>query len=247
MKPAIEHIDVSREELDQLLERARTALAEDDYRKLKAAVDALSYLTELVADKDTTIRDLRQLLLPPSTEKTRDVLKNAGLETSPKPDEPAAGESTPEPDKNEKKKKPGHGRNGADAYQGGRRVEVAHEKLKPGDRCPGCLKGKVYQQQEPRLLVRIVGQAPIAARSLRASRLALQSLRRHLHGGRAGRRRRGQVRRDGGGDDRGVEVWQRDAILPAGEAGRRNGDSAAALDAMGDRGGSGGVDQTGSG
>jgi len=56
MKPVIEHIDISRDELRELLERARTALAEEDYRKLKAAVDALSYLTDLVADKDTTIR-----------------------------------------------------------------------------------------------------------------------------------------------------------------------------------------------
>ena len=66
MKPAIERIDVSRDELNQLLERAKTALHEDDYRKLKATVDALSYLTELVADRETTIRDLRQLLLPPN-------------------------------------------------------------------------------------------------------------------------------------------------------------------------------------
>jgi hypothetical protein len=36
-------------------------------------VDTLEYLTELVADKNTTIR-LRQLLLPASTEKTKDVL-----------------------------------------------------------------------------------------------------------------------------------------------------------------------------
>ena len=39
MKPVIEHIDISRDELRELLERARTALAEEDYRKLKAAVD----------------------------------------------------------------------------------------------------------------------------------------------------------------------------------------------------------------
>lgn len=76
MKPAIEHIDISRGELQQLLDRARPALPEQDFRKLKAAVDALSYLTDLVADKDTTIRDLRQLLLPASTEKTREVLKS---------------------------------------------------------------------------------------------------------------------------------------------------------------------------
>jgi hypothetical protein len=51
-KPAIERIEVSRDELNQLLERAKTALHEDDYRKLKATVDALSYLTELVADRE---------------------------------------------------------------------------------------------------------------------------------------------------------------------------------------------------
>ena len=78
MKPAMERIDLGTEELNQLLERARELLSEEDYRKLKAAVDTLEYLTELVADKDTTIRHLRQLLLPASTEKTKDVLAKAG-------------------------------------------------------------------------------------------------------------------------------------------------------------------------
>ena len=79
MKPAIERIELSTQELERLLERARVdPLPEEDYRKLKAAVDTLEYLTELVADKDTTIRHLRQLLLPASTEKTRDVLAKAG-------------------------------------------------------------------------------------------------------------------------------------------------------------------------
>jgi hypothetical protein len=73
MKPAMERIDLGTEELNQLLERARELLSKEDYRKLKAAVDTLEYLTELVADKDTTIRHLRQLLLPTSTEKTKDV------------------------------------------------------------------------------------------------------------------------------------------------------------------------------
>ena len=83
MKPAMERIDVKTDELKQALERSRQAPLEDpDYRKLEAAVDTLDYLTELVADKDTTIRHLRQLLLGPSTEKTRDVLQRAGVETA---------------------------------------------------------------------------------------------------------------------------------------------------------------------
>jgi len=168
-KPAIERIEVSRDELNQLLERAKTALNEDDYRKLKATVDALSYLTELVADRETTIRDLRQLLLPPSTEKTREVLKQAGIAHTPNSGE-TSGVPTPPADRSADKK-PGHGRNGADAYQGARRVEVAHEKLQVGDSCPGCWKGKVYEQQDAKLLVRIVGQAPIAATVYELQRL----------------------------------------------------------------------------
>jgi hypothetical protein len=65
MKPAIERIELSTQELERLLERARVEpLPEEDDQKLKAAVDTLEYLTELVADKDTAIRHLRKLLLP---------------------------------------------------------------------------------------------------------------------------------------------------------------------------------------
>jgi transposase len=161
MKPPIERIDVQVEELKQALARSRQApLEEPDYRKLEAAVDTLDYLTELVADKDTTIRHLRQLLLGSSTEKTRDVLQKAGGEpaggaTEKKPED--SGQPTPSDPQ------PGHGRNGAEAFQGARKIDIAHPKLKHGDRCPECGKGNVYGQKEPKVLVRIVGQAPLAA------------------------------------------------------------------------------------
>ena len=43
--------------------------------------------------------------------------------------------------------------------------------LHAGDACPGCEKGKVYPQKEPRTLVRIVGQAPLAATVYELDRL----------------------------------------------------------------------------
>ena len=43
--------------------------------------------------------------------------------------------------------------------------------LKHGDRCPECAKGNVYGQKEPRVLVRIVGQAPLAATAYSLERL----------------------------------------------------------------------------
>ena len=59
---------------------------------------------------------------------------------------------------------PGHGRNGQDTYRGAKTQSVPHQKLKPGDHCPGCRKGKVYDQRNrPGILVRVTGQPPLAA------------------------------------------------------------------------------------
>jgi transposase len=57
----------------------------------------------------------------------------------------------------------GHGRNGAEAFTGAHKVDIAHPHLKHGDRCPECAEGNVYGQKEPKVLVRIIGQAPLAA------------------------------------------------------------------------------------
>ena len=58
---------------------------------------------------------------------------------------------------------PGHGRNPAEAFGSAPKVDIAHQNLKHGDRCPECEKGNVYGQKESKVLVRIVGQAPLAA------------------------------------------------------------------------------------
>jgi hypothetical protein len=71
MKSALEFIDMDREELNRLVERARAALSAEEHRKLKGVVEALTYLTDLVADQQTTIGDLRELLFPASTERQR--------------------------------------------------------------------------------------------------------------------------------------------------------------------------------
>ena len=126
-------------------------------------VDGLSYLTELIADKDTTIRDLRRLLFPLLTEKTREVLRHAGVE--------AADKSAAKVADGKQGKKHGHGRNGADAYHGAQRIAIAHAELQAGDACPACIKGKIYLQQEPRRLVRISGQAPLTATVYELERL----------------------------------------------------------------------------
>jgi transposase len=148
-------LDVTCAELEALLESARAALGEDGYQKLQAAIRTLSYVTELLETREATLERLRRLLCHSSTEKTGKVLQQAGIETSEKPHKAPGGSS--------KSAAPGHGRNGAAAYRGARRVPVPHASLQAGDLCPDCQRGKVYPQRDPGVLVRIQGQAPIAA------------------------------------------------------------------------------------
>jgi transposase len=163
MKPASEVIEVNLEEWEALLERARKEpLDEKGYEKLQAALRAFRLLTDLIGEKNTTISRLRALLSKPRTEKTSKVLEQAGIKAPPKNSPPANAPGPP---------KPGHGRNGAQAYGGARRIKIAHASLQPGNRCPECQKGKVYEQKDPALRIRVVGQAPIAATVYELERL----------------------------------------------------------------------------
>lgn len=166
MKPPPARMDVSRQELDAVLARVREKLEEADYEKLKAAIETLAYLTDLVQHKEISLARLRKILFGASTEKTRQV-------TPPDTATVQQGEAKSEA----ARARPGHGRHGAEEFGGARKVEVAHPTLKPGDVCPECQKGKVYVQKEPQVLVRVVGQAPLAATVYR-----LQKLRCNLCG-----------------------------------------------------------------
>ena len=128
-------IDVNLDELDRVLDGAREApLSEADCDKLKGALHALAAMLER----------------PRNTEKTSAVLEESEAGGGAQPDTNVSPQ-------------PGHGRNGAEAFGGARTVDIAHQKLTHGDRCPECGKSNVYGQKEPKVLVRIVGQAPLAA------------------------------------------------------------------------------------
>jgi transposase len=133
MKSAKRRVDVNLDELDRVLDGARQAP-----------------LSETDYDKvKGALHALAAMIAPPRhTEKTSAVLGGSDAGTQPYPN------AAPPP---------GHGRNGAEAFGGARKVGIAHQKLAHGDRCPECGKGNVYGQKEPKALVRIVGQAPLAA------------------------------------------------------------------------------------
>lgn len=135
-----QRIEVNVEQLDHVLDQARTVpLNDDDYQLLK-----------------TTLHAMVDRLRPAQRSEKMSELFG---EQEPSPSESAQAQSV-----EQKPDKPaGHGRNGAEAFSGARQARIAHQKLNHGDRCPECGRGHVYEQKEPKVLVRIVGQAPVAA------------------------------------------------------------------------------------
>lgn len=141
-KSSRRRIDVNVEELDRIIDGGMSApLSEADGQKLKAALHAM----------------IERLRPEAKTEKTSSVFGESGSVAT----EQDASEEQPA----------GHGRNGADAYSAAEKIRVAHAKLAHGDRCPDCARGNVYTQKEPKALVRIVGQAPLAATVYELERL----------------------------------------------------------------------------
>jgi len=156
-----ERIELDRSELEAVLEHAKAALSEAEYATLHAAMDTLIYLTQELEKNRVSVQRLKHLLFGTTTEKTRKVVEKLLGEAD---QENASGDDAAEDkDPQTKQKAKGHGRNGAGTYTDADHVRVRHEFLKPGDACPNCHKGTVYESVEPGHLVRIRGQAPLGA------------------------------------------------------------------------------------
>jgi transposase len=134
-------IDVNLDELDQIIDRSTRAPLSES--------EGQKLKTAIHAMAERLVRKR-------NTEKTSAVLPDA-IQAG-KPD---TGESAPA----------GHGRNGAAAFTGAKKIAAAHATLHSGDQCPECHRGKVYRQKEPATLVRFLGHAPLEATVFEMERL----------------------------------------------------------------------------
>ena len=152
-------INLTEPEAHALLQRLDAgSLTADDSRVLGIMLKSWLWLSGVVRHNRITIKELKKLIFGAKTEKTQKVLKS---KTTGKPN---GGKTAPG------KKRKGHGRNGADAYAGAERVCLKCAKVRPGDRCPECGKGKLYPYK-PGEIVCIRGQAPIQATVYEQERL----------------------------------------------------------------------------
>jgi len=166
----VERIDLDRSELEAILAHAKTALSEEEYTKLHAAMETLIFLTAELEKNRVSVQRLKQLLFGATTETTRKVIEKI-LDDTGKAKQSAGSVAAEGQQVSPPEQAQGHGRNGAQAYVGAQTVRVPHESLKPGDPCPNCKKGTVYQTAEPARLVRIRGQAPLGATVYELQRL----------------------------------------------------------------------------
>ncbi len=145
-------------------------------------MDTLARLTAELETTTTTLERVRRLIFGPRTETTDTVLgkdkekeeeKDTDPTDPPPPDPATPPDGAPAGDPQGKPRRRGHGRNGAAKYPRAPRIVVTHATLKHGDPCPesGC-DGRVYvQRQEPALLVRVTGVAPLQAQADALERL----------------------------------------------------------------------------
>ena len=171
-------IELPMNRLEDIARRAEAKRFDnEDYASIKAITESYIHLTILLKDKNASIGRLRKALFGASTEKTAAVVGSDVDSDAPRSStENAPGSSSGETDSAaEPESQPkGHGRNGAAAYEGAEKIRVSHESLEPGDPCPDCAKGTVYAVAQPTVLVRITGQAPVAAKVYELDKLRCQ-------------------------------------------------------------------------
>jgi len=175
MRQTAEMIEVDNRKAEEVLRRVEQALDEKDAHLIRAVFESYSRVVHLVEDKNTSIRRLRHLFFGSRTEKTADVVaRNASTEETSKSQSATASReevangsavtdsSTEGEAENEPPTVQGHGRNGADAYQGATRIKVSHPTLTAGNPCPACQEGTVYEKPAG-VFVRFTGNPPLSA------------------------------------------------------------------------------------
>ncbi len=136
-------VAVPLEQLHAIVERTRTEpLPADAHATLKAAVDTLARLTAELETTTTTLERVRRLIFGPRTETTAQILgpgpdTPAETPTDTPADTPIDTPTDPDP---QRKRRPGHGRNGVEQYPRAPRIPLTHDTRQHGDPCPapGC-------------------------------------------------------------------------------------------------------------
>ena len=190
MKKTPEVKMLSPEETDSLLIRAAAGtLTPEDITIIRQTFYTLVYIFGLLHQKNAQVKTLLKRIFGIKSEKTQKVQQQLKAKNSEEQSDSAleSNKGDMDDDGHDKetesttpekpKKRKGHGRLGVDAFIGAEEQKIFHETLKPKDLCPECEEGKVYEMNEPGVLIGFSGRPPVMAEITR-----LQKLRCNLCG-----------------------------------------------------------------
>ncbi|MCK5486264.1 MAG: IS66 family transposase [Desulfobacterales bacterium] len=150
-------VELSQEEIEKLQAKIQgTNLSDKDQELLVKMLQGFVWLNKMLDAKKLSMRKLARLFGFKTEKKKRD-------KDDKEPPQSGTGGSG-------KDKKKGHGRNGHDKYTGAKREYYAHEELKPGDRCPACDRGNLYEIDSG-VFINIKGAPPLHATVHEAQKL----------------------------------------------------------------------------
>jgi len=184
VKQPAENVTLSREEVESLMTQVHQSnLPVAVARRLEEIARTCLWLVFALQETKITVRRLRRVLFGKAFAASTPAAQDASAPSSAGGDETRAGavvdagadetaatpgeasprtSPRPAPDKPKGGHRPGTGRHGADAYVGAERVECRHEELAPGQRCPVCGQGTLYELP-PGVEIRIDGHALLSA------------------------------------------------------------------------------------
>jgi transposase len=175
-----EIVTATRGELDEILALTKPVLPARYHQLLEGVFGAYEFVMLKLQDAKMSMRRLQRMLFGARTELKRNMIKDAAGVVTTQPsardeaaievrDGQAAGDAARALMPTSRPRK-GHGRNGAQAYRDARVVECEHGAVQAGQLCPQCGAGRVYESP-PKVIVKVVGQAPLAATVYRVQRL----------------------------------------------------------------------------
>ncbi len=140
---------LSESERTAFLEAVRPGVSPEHYERIRAMTEAFPEMFKLFEERGRSLARVLKIAFGAPTEKTAKVCPppESGAPTATKP----------------KARREGHGRRGAKAYTGARRIPVPHPTLKPAQVYPACRKGKLRLQPKPATALHLTAQPPITA------------------------------------------------------------------------------------
>ena len=136
-------------EIENLIERVRhNQLAEQDYRLLERLLRLLLNLAHIMEQKNASLARLKRILFGPKSGPPPSSATGSGIA-----DKVTVVEQKPKP--------AGHGRMGASAYPGAKRIRCTDPARQAGDRC--ACGGKLYDTNTPAVFLRFTGQPLVGA------------------------------------------------------------------------------------